>query len=322
MASQHYQAGERLSTAGERSEAVEEYRKALLFSPDNTDYRVSLARALIDDGRLDEAQSHLEQLLQEDPTNGILNLMLARIALARRHSNQAIAYYERAVYEYWPTSQLPERRTARWELIDLLSGAGRRNEAVAELMQLYANTSNTNAEKSAVGFRLLNYAATSEALQVFRDILRVQPDNPEAHRGLAEAYFASGDYVSARHEFQRAVHLNVADHESLEDLALDNSVIDLDPALGGITAAERLRRSENLLRRMLAVFDSCQGQNAADVRLAEARKLLNGKHPLNSDAGLAMQQDALALWSNRAEFCSTTPSDRALETVLARLARE
>src|SRR6476469_1324817 len=57
-----YAEGQRLETAGDVESAVEEYRRALIFAPDDTEYRISLASALISAGRFDEAESHIDQL--------------------------------------------------------------------------------------------------------------------------------------------------------------------------------------------------------------------------------------------------------------------
>ena len=102
LGARHYMNGQELAAKGKMMAAVQEYREALLFQPENTDYRLSLATALINAGRLDEAQAHLEQLLQDDPTNGVINLLLARVALRRKHLKLAVEFYQRAVYEYWP----------------------------------------------------------------------------------------------------------------------------------------------------------------------------------------------------------------------------
>ena len=104
---EHHQDAERLARAGRLNAATEEYRRALIFSPDNTDYRLSLATALLNEGRLNEAQSHLEQLEQEDPNNTQINLALARTAVRQKKWNLAIEYYQRTVYEYWPQAQIP-----------------------------------------------------------------------------------------------------------------------------------------------------------------------------------------------------------------------
>jgi hypothetical protein len=41
----HYQQGRELAARGDLGEGIEEYRRALLFSPDLTEYRLALAKA-------------------------------------------------------------------------------------------------------------------------------------------------------------------------------------------------------------------------------------------------------------------------------------
>ena len=149
----------RLENTGQLDAAVEEYRKALIFAPDDADYRISFASALIGSGRFEEAQSHIDQLLQEDPTNGALNRMQAYLAERQKRFPAAIDYYQRAVYEYWPPHKLQERARARWELISLLEKAGRREEAIGELMTLYANT--TIGPATYVGLPVIGFAVQS-----------------------------------------------------------------------------------------------------------------------------------------------------------------
>lgn len=313
----HYRQGQALSAKGEPGEAAEEFRKALLFSPDKTEYRVSLGAALIAAGRLNEAQAHMELLLQEDPTNGTLNLMLAQIAAKRRRTQQAIDYYQRAVYEYWPPDQAGERREARWELVSLLGQTGRRNEAVGELMQLYANAPPDPKIRTKVGFLLLGYGAVSEASQVFRDLIRDSPQDGQAHHGLADAYFASGDFLPARHEYQRAARLAPKDKKITDELALTNSVIDLDPGLPDINSAERFRRSGNLLRRVLADLGACPPRPGFEQRLEDAQNLLKQKRSAGDDLALDLQNTSQQLWNDRALFCPRTPiSDKAVEAAL------
>src|SRR6185437_2305061 len=109
---------------------------------------------------LDEAQSHLEQLLQENPTSGQINLLLGRLAVQQHKLKQAVEYYQRGVYEYWPESELQQRRQARWELANLLNRTGDRNGFLGELMQLYTNLPPGEIqEKLKVGFLLLSNGA-------------------------------------------------------------------------------------------------------------------------------------------------------------------
>lgn len=320
MGEMHYQSGQKLDQKGDVPAAVEEYRKALLFNPDKAEYRISFVSALIYSGNLDEAESHLDQLLQEDPTNGVLNLMRARIALKRNQLPKAIDYYQRAVWEYWPASRTDERRQARWELIDLLQRAGRREEAVGELMTLYANAPPEPQLRTRVGFELLDSGATSEAIQIFQELTRGSHHDAQAHRGLGEAYFASGQLISARHEYERALRYNPKDRTSSEALSFTNAVIDLDPELSGLPSAERLRRSQNLLRRVLADFGHCDVPEEKRAQLDEAAKLLATTPKNNPDLALMLQQTAKQLWTGRSQVCSNKPTeDNVLATVFERL---
>lgn len=317
----HYDRGLELQRASELNDAVEEFRKALIFCPDTAEYRVSFAAALLQAGRLDEAESHIEQLLQEDPTNGELNLMQGRLAERRNQMSKAIEYYQRAVYEYWPPNRVGERRQARLDLIDLLAKTGRREQLIGELMTLYANFPNDNPLRLRIGFDLMDHGAGSEAAQVFRELVRISPKNADAHRGLAQAHFASGDYVSARHEYERALRINPKDGIAANELKLTNSVIELDPTLMGIREAERLRRAQNLLRRTRTEMERCGEDTLIAAPLRQADELLASRPKEEEDRVSEMQQAALDLWSKRGQACAGKPtSDGALATVLARLA--
>src|SRR3954453_19367220 len=289
LGQKHYTGGRRLEGAGQLDAAIEEYRKALIFAPDDADYRISFASALIGAGRFEEAESHIEQLLQEDPTNGALNRMRAYLAERQKRIPAAIDYYQRAVYEYWPPDKLQERARARWELVSLLEKAGRREEAIGELMTLYANTSVTPSGKLDIGFALLRNGAISEANQVFREASKIAPKDARPHRGLGEAYLASGEFVTARHEFERAIRLDPQDKQAANSLALTNTIIDMDPELPGVSSAERYRRSLNLLKRIVSLLRQCSGGIGVDDRLAAANNLVQGGKVRSEDVSLQMQ---------------------------------
>lgn len=358
LGQEHFELGRALAAKGQPQEGIEEYRQALIYSPDETEYRLSLARALIGAKRLNEAQAHLEQLLQEDPTNGVINLLLARVAVAQHDTKQAIDYYQRAVYEYWPVSEAPARRQARWELARLLDQTGNRSQYIAELMQLYSSASPSDAKEIVeIGSLLLHTGAISEASQVFHDLAKDSPRNADARRGLGEVAFSNGDYVAARHEFQRAQRLAPDDQQSAQALTLTNEVIELDPALPHISLAERLRRSENLLIRVLKDLQGClpppgptelpsktvaagakpktgaaasakqpnaEPANPLQQRLDTARQLLSPKKRSTADdRALQLQDAAQQLWKDRAMFCGQKEvSDRPVEVVLPRIAHE
>jgi tetratricopeptide (TPR) repeat protein len=320
----NYNNGRALEAHGSLEPAIEEYRKALLFTPDKPEYRLSLATALLEAGRLNEAGTHLEQLLQEDPTSGPINILMGQLAARQHNLKQAIEYYQRGVYEYWPQSELGRRRVARWELANLLIQTGDRGGFIGELMQLYTNLPpNSTQEQLRVGFLLVANGATSEGSRIFQELIKQAPQNPEARLGMSEIYFSSGQFISARHELQRTIRLDPKNKNAIQMLALTNDVIDLDPALPYISSAEQLRRSTNLLSRVLEKVSACEaGSESLQKHLEEGRNLL--KSPKKTEnAASSMQDLAARIWSERATACGkATPQDRAVDTVFSRIGHE
>lgn len=320
----HYMWGQWDASHGQPQKAVSDFRKALLYLPDKIQYRLSLASALVAVGRLNEAHTHLEELVEEQPTNGSINLLLARVDRRLNLPEEALRYYERAVYAYWPKAELPKRREARWELVSLLEQLGNRNTEVAELMQLYANAPPDPKERSKIGFLLLKNGATSEASRIFEPLARTSPRDPDVYRGLGQIAFDTGNYAHARRNFARAVRLDPKDTASQQALELTEAVIDLDPALPRMSGAERLRRSKNLLNRVLTDIEECaEGRQipaAVLPQITNATQLLSAQHRAQGDVTLAREDAAQQLWKNRGEICGGTgPADQAVEIVLDRI---
>jgi tetratricopeptide (TPR) repeat protein len=252
------------------------------------------------------------------------------------------------VYGYWPRDKLQQRHAARWELVSLLQQQNRPNAVIGELLQLYANAPDDPEERSKIGFLLLRYGATSDALNLFRELVRDHPRYVEGFHGLGQAQLNSGDYLAARREFQRAAHLDPSDHENLNLLALANSVIELDPSLPRLRASERLRRSHAILARVLRDLAACNPANVPQAanpavpankaasapsaapspapslqqQLNDAATLLNTKPADLDQAALDMQDTAGRLWKERSAFCpGKTAHDQPLELVLSRIAQ-
>jgi tetratricopeptide (TPR) repeat protein len=160
-------------------------------------------------------------------------------------------------------------------------------------------------------------------MQVFREAARIAPKDARAHRGLGEAYLASGEFVSARHEFERAMKLDPQDKEATNSLALTNAIIDMDPDLPALTGAERRRRSTNLLRRITYLLRQCSGGIGVDDRLQTADNLLKGEKVKSADVAFDMQNLAKQLWKDHASICPDgPPSDAAVSRVMDRMSRE
>lgn len=243
-------------------------------------------------------------------------------------------YYQRAVYEYWPPDEIGKRREARWELIDLLESNGHhRDQLVGELLQLYGNLPPHSDQRMRVGTLLLGAGADAEAAHVFHDVLRdtagepaaqVEKDLVAAHVGLAKVAFRAGDFITARHEYQRALREAPDDLATSAQLQFANDIVDISPQLPNISPPERLRRSRNLLNRIEGDLQLCAGEPAAkatlDARLQDLKKAANQKLNDKSDEAALLQQAAQELWRDRAAFCGANRvTDTAVDAVLPRL---
>ena len=183
LSRKHFARGRELARAGDQRRAVDEYRVALSFSHGDANDQVALAQALIERGSLDEARVYLLELNQKDSTSGIVNLLLARVAAREHRINEAVAYYDRAIYGFWPEASAKNRLAARFELIDLLAKAGDRNRVLAELLQLVSEAPNNPDAEKCVARTLLAFGSPNRAAEVFREILELDPTLPTLSAG-------------------------------------------------------------------------------------------------------------------------------------------
>src|SRR5262252_6689868 len=65
-----FEQGMALYKAGNPARALDNFRTALTYDPDNFQYQLSLARALRDSGNLAEAETYLSSLWQRNPEDG------------------------------------------------------------------------------------------------------------------------------------------------------------------------------------------------------------------------------------------------------------
>src|SRR5579885_625236 len=179
-ANRHFEMGRQLAQQGRSDQAVEEYRAALSFSPNDTRYRLALALALMSFGRLDEAEAHLGELRESDPTNAVVNLALARISVRQHDWDEAVLDYHRAIFGLWPEQPEKNRVQARFELVDLLMRRQKQKEVLAELLELAAETPGDTAVQRRVASLLLANGAARNAADLYQSILTASGGNTPA----------------------------------------------------------------------------------------------------------------------------------------------
>src|SRR5207248_11476553 len=120
LARRLYERGQQSQNAGDPEAAIADFRAALSYNRENSQYQLSLARALRDTGRTAEAETHLISLWVRAPQEGAVNLALGRLSAREQLLDKAVQYYHDAIYGFWPSDADAKRRDTQLELSEFL----------------------------------------------------------------------------------------------------------------------------------------------------------------------------------------------------------
>lgn len=265
LARHMYAMGQSEKAAGRPERSLEAYRAALLYDRDNFQYQLSLARALRDSGRTDEAEGYLLRLWEANPQDGAVNLALGRLAARRGSVEGALHYYHNAIYGIWPANAGEARNSAEFELIEFLVKAGANPQAEAELITLAATHPYDRDSSMRIAQLFLQIHDYEHALTGFQSVLEHDRENASAAAGAGQAAFALGRYRNAEFYLRSAVNLNPNDADSNELLKMTNMVLESDPYARGISEGERIRRLRVAYEQAGSRLEACAKQQGIDL---------------------------------------------------------
>lgn len=324
-AESHAQRAEAYRREGRLQRAAEEYRAALTFAPGNFEHRLALARILSAAGQWREAERHLVELREADPSSGAVNLMLARIDAQEGRWDAAVESYHRAIFGYWPEAPLENRLRARLELAGLYHKLGDRTKLLAELLEAAAEAPPDPDLRNPIGRLLLEYGAPQQAADIFRETTRLDDAATDAWVGLGEAERTMGNYRAAVSALRSARRRDPDDPQVARLLEETVETMRLDPTRVRLSGAERNRRSREVVKRALEALERCGELPEESAELAEAaRKALAARRPRRLE-GETPRMLALAeeLWRARRDTCpKMEATDVALELTMARIMRD
>ncbi|MDX1951234.1 MAG: tetratricopeptide repeat protein [Verrucomicrobiota bacterium] len=130
----HLQLGEIYFRQGKLATAERCYRNALERDPEDPDIRAHLGECLLHEGRLEEARSFLERVVQENPRHDYGHSLMAYADLLTRlgNPNGAMQAWEQVLKDQTYAK-------ARYSLAELYSQANRKDEAISLLNELIAD---------------------------------------------------------------------------------------------------------------------------------------------------------------------------------------
>jgi tetratricopeptide (TPR) repeat protein len=257
------------ASAAHYDDAIATFRAALTCDPSNSQYQLSLARALRDSNdprRLDEAESYLIALWQRSPQDAAVNLALARVAAHRGSIEDATRYYHNAMYGVWNSDPDANRSKARIELIQFLLKENAPAKAESELMALATALPPDPAAHLEVAQLFAQAGDNQNALTQYQEVLRLDPANLAALTGAGEADYHSGKYVTAQRYLQATVNANPQDAKSRQFLASTDLILRSNPFLSHISDAERNRRITAAFAQAEARLAECAQKTGVDLK--------------------------------------------------------
>jgi superkiller protein 3 len=164
--------------------------------------RFSVAQALLDAGRPDEAAALLVEANAIDGPRPAIRLALGEALIRTGRAKEAVEHLENAYDSRYDTN------VSGPLLVRALVLAGRPDDAVRRLSGM-ADSVAENSEESALDFGTLalEHNAMVEAIRWLQIAVERAPDRAEAHEKLGLAIFLNGDPHTARPYLERACHL-------------------------------------------------------------------------------------------------------------------
>ncbi|HET9101574.1 MAG TPA: tetratricopeptide repeat protein, partial [Acidobacteriaceae bacterium] len=168
--------------------AGKEYQKILAKDPTSVAATEGLARALIHEGKFQDAETALQPALKQEPNDPTL-LALSVTALAGQGNTSAAESQLESLHQ-----QNPDQPAVTRMLADLYSSAGHPDKATPLYRQLLANDGNNPDLLTAAAENQMHQQQWAQAVDTFQKSLQIQPAQEDAWSGLAFAAWRNGQY--------------------------------------------------------------------------------------------------------------------------------
>ncbi len=243
--------------------AIEQYREILRLDPGDTDAALWLARLYRLQNDREKATAVLRGVLEREPENEPAVEELTRLLLDQGKSSEAISLLKRIV-----------TRSATPALLDLLGDAYIQTHDPARAEQAYRKA--VELEPGDVGHRrglgqaLFNQEKYKEALEQYKKLTEIEPDEHENYLRLAQIYWQLHQLDLAEENLLRAKQrapgsLEVIYYEALiyeTQGRFDDAIRVLSDAVAGVKSQSALNPNS---RRTLAILYEQLGRLYRDV---------------------------------------------------------
>ena len=242
LGQQWFAAGDQALRQNRPAEAVEGFRTALLYDPQNWDYRLYLAEALTRAGRTKQAINYYQSLWQFNPKSGIVNLHLARLAAQSGEVSEAERYFNGAIFGDWPEQAADHRRDALFELIHFYIERQDSAQAGSHLIILAGNLPEDPVLHTRVADLFAQAGDYQRALTQYRVAFELDRRYLPSLYGAGKAAFHLGDYRAAETYLGRASQEHSAGNDVGNLLLVAQAAAALNPFEPGLQESEKIDR--------------------------------------------------------------------------------
>ena len=252
-----YEEGQRQFSSGQIEKAIDSFRKATTDALRDRTYALALANALAAGNHDAEAQQTLLRLREANPEDAEINSQLARLAAKRGEADDAVHYYQNALYGRWAGTQVDERKLQlRVELIRFLLAHQQRDTALSELLILDADLPRSAVAHVETARLFLQAGDSQHAMKNYDAAIELDKDNVDALTEAGEVEFRLGDYPRAEVYLRAAVKVNPEIEKTRRLLSVTEMVLSGDPLAPHLTEQEE---KERLLRGLTQASQRLQG---------------------------------------------------------------
>jgi len=247
-----------LDQTGKRSEAGEQFEKALALRPDDLQAELNLGMFYMRDNNVEKAYPHLTAVSQKGTATADLYIALSEAEHSRNNEAKSREYLSKAIELDSTNTNL--RRQLGISYFDEKDYA----DAIPQLEQV------VKADPKDADFLYMlgkSYEATkayAQALPILQQVLRIKPDSVEAYATLGAIFYGQKDWPHAAQALTRVTQLRPREAVGYFVLAtcLDNlgnekdalvqynKFLELDDGSNDIRSFQARERARTLERRL------------------------------------------------------------------------
>jgi tetratricopeptide (TPR) repeat protein len=306
------QQGETMASEGLIEEALARFEQALDAAPENPEVIEAVGRALLNLGRLEEAEASFLDALELDPEWVAPRMGLAMVALSRDEPFKIVHHLERAIetepgypdayvelgryYGFMGEPALAKATFERWTGrvpgdADMLINAGLTLFDAAdyaealEFFEKAIEVATDEAQKSgARTFRanaLDMLGRYAEAVSAYEEVIDGTPDWWEAHANLGICHARNGDLARAEAAFRRGLEDCPGSPEIRDELAAHLLALGKNPAEALKLSEEAVALGRDEIRHLITLGEArlAIGDDAGSAEAYEAVISLDPENP-------------------------------------------